>query len=81
MVSLQLDRNKASHDRKRRVWSTAFSDKALRGYETRMRVYREKLWTDLSAFSGQAVNITKWFDLYSWDVYVCRHQVSVQYPV
>ena len=67
-VSMQLDRNRASHDQRRRIWSAAFGDKALRGYEKRMRGYRDKLWDQLTAYSGQPINITKWLDLYAWDV-------------
>ncbi|KAL2868106.1 cytochrome P450 [Aspergillus lucknowensis] len=69
-VSLQLMRNPAQHHARRRVWSGAFSDKLLRGYEQRIRGYREKLVARLSemSMSGQPVNIRKWFSLYSFDV-------------
>lgn len=67
-VSLQTCRVRALHDQRRRIWSAAFGDKALRGYEQRIRVYRQKLMDQLAAFDGQPVNITKWVKLYSFDV-------------
>lgn len=51
-----------------REWSPAFSDKALRGYEQRMRGFRDKLFAQIAAFLGQPVNVSKWFNLYSFDV-------------
>ncbi|KAL4861311.1 hypothetical protein BDV12DRAFT_208149 [Aspergillus spectabilis] len=67
-VSLQLMRDPVQHHARRRVWSGAFSDKMLRGYEQRIRGYRAKLTNHLSEMSGQPVNIRKWFNLYSFDV-------------
>ncbi|KAH8703479.1 L-ornithine-N5-monooxygenase [Talaromyces proteolyticus] len=67
MVSLQTFREKSLHDERRRVWSTAFSDKALRGYEQRLRGYRNKLVDHLSTLDGRPINIKKWFNLYSFD--------------
>lgn len=68
MVSLQTLRVKAFHDRRRRVWSSAFSDKALRGYELRVQKFRNKLFAQIDAFSGRPINVSKWFNLYSFDV-------------
>jgi tryprostatin B 6-hydroxylase len=67
-IALQTFRVKAMHDQRRRAWSAAFSDKALRGYEQRMRVYQNKLMEQLATFNGKSVNATKWFNLYSFDV-------------
>ncbi|KAJ0414382.1 cytochrome P450 [Aspergillus carlsbadensis] len=69
-VSLQLMRDPVQHHARRRVWSGAFSEKLLRGYEERIRTYREELVSQLSKMSasGQPVNIRKWFNLYSFDV-------------
>jgi tryprostatin B 6-hydroxylase len=52
----------------RRLWSAAFSDKALRDYEQRIQGYRDKLVSQITAFSGQPVDISRWFNLYSFDV-------------
>ncbi|TVY15568.1 Tryprostatin B 6-hydroxylase [Lachnellula arida] len=68
MVSLQTIRQKALHDHRRRIWSTVFSDKALRGYEDRMKTYRSQLVYQINTFGGQPVNVTKWFNLYTFDV-------------
>ena len=67
-MSLQTMRQKAAHNARRRVWSLAFGDGALRGYEQRIRTYRDKLMTDLVALNGSPTNLTKWFNLYSFDV-------------
>ena len=66
--SLQTQRSRAAHDQRRRIWSPAFSDKALRGYEERIKKYRHKLIAQIEAFDGRPINATKWFNLYSFDV-------------
>ncbi len=68
LISIHTLRVKALHDQRRRIWSPAFSDKALRGYEERIKKYRNKLLTQIEAFDGQPVNVSKWFNLYSFDV-------------
>ena len=68
MDSLHTLRSKALHDQRRRVWSPAFSDKALRGYEERMKIYCNKLLSQIRAFDGQPVNFDKWSHLYTFDV-------------
>lgn len=67
-VSLVALRIKAQHDERRRLWSQAFSDKAIRGYEERIKKLREKLLAQIEAFDGQPINASKWFNLYSVDV-------------
>ncbi|KAL3476071.1 cytochrome P450 [Aspergillus californicus] len=67
-TSLQLIRDPEQHHIRRRVWSGAFSDRLVRGYEQRVRGYRKKLVERLIEMEGQAVNVKKWFDLYSFDV-------------
>lgn len=67
-VSMQTLRHKALHDQRRRVWSTAFSDKALRGYEKRIQVHRNKLLRQIEASAGRPFDLTKWFDLYNFDI-------------
>ena len=68
MVSLQTLRIKTLHDQRRREWSAAFSDKALRGYEDRIQRYRNKLISQVQAFDGRPFDAAKWFSLYSFDV-------------
>lgn len=36
-ISMHTTRSRAMHDRRRRIWAPAFSDKALRGYENRVQ--------------------------------------------
>ncbi|PWY85897.1 cytochrome P450 [Aspergillus heteromorphus CBS 117.55] len=66
--SLQAIRDAAEHQQRRRVWSTAFGSQQLRGYEQRVRKYRQKLVDRLASKDGHPVNVTKWFNLYTFDV-------------
>ncbi|KAJ5563110.1 hypothetical protein N7461_001871 [Penicillium sp. DV-2018c] len=69
MMSLHSYRDRAAHDQRRRVWSAGFGDRALRGYEKRIWVYRQKLFERLEEQAGSnlTVNISKWFNFYSYD--------------
>ena len=68
MVSMHTTRDKAQHNARRRVWSGAFSDKAVRGYEERIGTYQQQLVDQICAHKGEGVNVTKWFSMYSFDV-------------
>ncbi|KAF2087465.1 cytochrome P450 monooxygenase [Saccharata proteae CBS 121410] len=68
LTSMHTTRDRKFHDQRRRVWSTAFSDKSLRGYESRVQSYGDQLVRQLRAFSGQSVDVTKWFSLLAYDV-------------
>lgn len=68
LISMHTSRNKTLHDRRRRIWSPAFSDKALRGYEERIKPYGQQLVDQLAAFGGKPVNVTEWFDYFAFDV-------------
>lgn len=67
-TSMHTSRNRQMHDKRRRIWSPAFSDKALRGYEDRIRPYEDKLAEQLRAFGGKPVDATEWFNFFSFDV-------------
>lgn len=67
-TSLLTFRDKKTHTARRRVWSKAFSDKMIRGYEQRIKIYRQMLIDQLSARQNQPVNIRKWLYLYGFDV-------------
>ena len=67
-VSLHATRDRAFHDQRRRLWSTAFSDRALRGYEQRVTEYQNKLLERIDDNYGQSVNISRLFNFYSFDV-------------
>jgi cytochrome P450 len=68
LSSMHTTRSKALHDKRRRVWAPAFSDKALREYETQLDHFNDKVLTRFREFSGGPVDVTKWFNLYSFDV-------------
>lgn len=68
LTSMHTSRNRSMHDQRRKIWSPAFSDKALRGYEQRMKPYEEKLVQQIRAFGNQPVDVTEWFNYFSYDV-------------
>ncbi|KAF2099261.1 cytochrome P450 [Rhizodiscina lignyota] len=69
LTSLHTSRKRDMHDQRRKIWSPAFSDKALRGYEERMKPYENRLVEQLRAFGGvQPVNVSDWFNYFSYDV-------------
>jgi len=66
--SMHSTRSRADHDARRRIWSGAFSDKALRGYEERVQKYNKALIEQIDSFSGQPIDMSQWFNLWSFDV-------------
>lgn len=68
LVSMHQVRDKKLHDTRRRAWDRGFSAKALRDYESRVSLYGELLMKQLHAFGGKALNVSKWFNYYSFDV-------------
>ncbi|PGH28239.1 hypothetical protein AJ80_00130 [Polytolypa hystricis UAMH7299] len=68
LVSMHTYRDRAQHDRRRRVWSPAFSDKALRGYEQRMSRFLDQLVAKMTTLAGQPVNVKSWFNRYTYDI-------------
>ena len=67
MVSLQSTRSRILHNKQRRIWSTAFSDKALQGYEQRINVHQDRLLAHIASAGGR-VNVARSFNFYSFDV-------------
>ncbi|KAH7009562.1 benzoate 4-monooxygenase cytochrome P450 [Ilyonectria destructans] len=67
-VSLQMIRNKQEHIHRRRVWDRGFSAKALRDYEPRVVDYTDQLLAHFKASEGRPINVTDWFNFYSFDV-------------
>jgi hypothetical protein len=67
--SLIQTRDKKAHDARRRVWSPAFSDKAVQGYSHRIKTYDDQLVgrINVAAASGKSMNMSKWFHYYSFD--------------
>ncbi|OCK86317.1 cytochrome P450 [Lepidopterella palustris CBS 459.81] len=66
LPSLIAARDRSEHDKMRRNWSSAFSEKALRGYEQRIKIYEDQLAAAVS--SGKPINVSKCFNYYSFDV-------------
>lgn len=83
-ISMHTTRSRAMHDRRRRIWAPAFSDKALRGYETRVQSLNDLLITKLDETegttsvwnarnptdnaTGKPINATNLLNMYSFDV-------------
>ena len=68
VVSLQTFRDKREHDARRRVWSTAFGLNSVKGYETRLKPYQDKLLKRFEESEGRPVNVTEWFKFYNFDI-------------
>jgi len=68
LSSMHSTRDRAQHDVRRRIWSPAFSDKALRGYETRVEPFVDVLVKRIAEFKGQPINVSKWFNFFGYDV-------------
>lgn len=66
--SMHTSRDHQFHADRRRVWSKAFGDRALRGYERRIGVYMKLLMNRLRETEGHAVDAAKWFNHFSFDV-------------
>ncbi|KAL4868857.1 hypothetical protein BDV12DRAFT_208924 [Aspergillus spectabilis] len=66
--SLISVRDRKAHDRRRRIWSPAFSDRALRGYEVRIERYNTAFLRQIESFNGNPINIAKWFECWSFDI-------------
>ncbi|MCJ1237976.1 hypothetical protein MMC14_005963 [Varicellaria rhodocarpa] len=61
-------REKAQHDKRRRIWDRAFSARALESYEERLVYYAQVLENKIASLSGEPINITPWFYFYGFDV-------------
>ena len=68
IISLQTIRQREAHDARRRIWSTAFGDKALRGYEERIRPLQDQLLEHIASFEMRPFDLSKSFNLYTFDV-------------
>ncbi|KAF2177276.1 cytochrome P450, partial [Zopfia rhizophila CBS 207.26] len=67
-ISMNTTRDRAAHDRRRRILSPAFSDKALRGYAVRIQKFHDLFIKRIDESTGQPMNVTKWFGLHGFDM-------------
>ncbi|KAL3462033.1 cytochrome P450 monooxygenase [Aspergillus heterothallicus] len=67
-VSLQTDRDRKEHARRRKVWDQGFSSRALRDYEPRVSHYTDQLIDAIERNLGSTMDVSKWFNYYSFDV-------------
>ena len=68
MTSLQSTRSRETHDKRRRIWSAAFSDAAVRGYEQRIATYQDQLVSYIAARENGTVDANKVMSYYNSDV-------------
>jgi hypothetical protein len=68
MVSMQTTRNRALHDQRRRIWSRAFGEQSLRGYERRIAVFQDQLVRKVVETGRNPINVTELLHLYGFDV-------------
>ncbi|KAH7333161.1 cytochrome P450 monooxygenase-like protein [Rhexocercosporidium sp. MPI-PUGE-AT-0058] len=68
LLSLHQCRDRATHDRRRRVWDKGFSMKAIDSYESRVVSFANVLVEQLKSFGGKPLNSSLWFNYYSFDV-------------
>jgi len=67
-ISTNTTRDRAAHDRRRRILAPAFSDKALRGYASRLQKFHDLLTSQIDASAGKPMNVTKWFGYWGMDM-------------
>ncbi|KAL4892474.1 cytochrome P450 [Aspergillus ambiguus] len=63
-------RSKQDHQQRRRIWHPGFTESAVRGYESRIRPYRQQLMGRITSASeeGKPLDISKVFQWYGYDV-------------
>lgn len=67
LSSMHTTRDKKLHEKRRRIWAPAFSEKAVRDYETRISGLIDLLVTKIAAYKGTPANVKLWFNLFSFD--------------
>lgn len=67
LTSMHTTRSRDLHDRRRKVWVPAFSEKAVRDYEDRITGLINQLVEKIAAFKGSPVDVRVWFNLFSFD--------------
>ncbi|KAG2414635.1 hypothetical protein HFD88_003826 [Aspergillus terreus] len=70
VLSMQTMRSKEDHHQRRRIWNPGFTESAVRGYEKRVRPYRQQFMSHIASASddGKPLDISEVCQWYSYDV-------------
>ncbi|POR35382.1 Tryprostatin B 6-hydroxylase [Tolypocladium paradoxum] len=66
--NLYTTRDQKDHARRRKTWDKGLGPKALRDYEPRVAEYTAQLLQKLDESQGKPLNMSTWFNFYSFDV-------------
>ncbi|KAI9036030.1 cytochrome P450 [Aspergillus affinis] len=67
-ISLQLERDKKIHARRKKVWDRGLNDKSLRLYESRVVKYANQLVDVIEQHVDTSIDMAKWCNYYAFDV-------------
>ncbi|KAL8791206.1 MAG: hypothetical protein Q9213_000163 [Squamulea squamosa] len=69
-IAVNTTRDKAAHDRRRRVWDRAFSARSLRLYNQQIDEFVQQLRSQIGLLSDKerTINVSDWFYWFSFDV-------------
>ena len=67
LSSMHTTRSRQLHDKRRKVWAPAFSEKAIKDYETRITGLEEMLVSKIEENKGKPTDVKVWFNLFSFD--------------
>ncbi|RDL30137.1 uncharacterized protein BP5553_10415 [Venustampulla echinocandica] len=67
-MALNMIRDRPEHTKRRKDWDRGFSSRALRDYEPRVVKYTDQLVAHIQSTQGTPVNVSDWFNFYSFDV-------------
>ena len=68
LVNLHTARDRKVHELRRKVWSRAFSPKALQEYDSRVSTYSELFCRQIRAMNGKPFDASRWFKYFAFDV-------------
>ncbi|KAK1148117.1 hypothetical protein N8T08_010756 [Aspergillus melleus] len=67
-ISLQLERDKKIHARRRKVWDRGLNSKSLHLYESRVAKYASQLVNVVEEHVDTSIDMSKWCNYYAFDV-------------
>jgi cytochrome P450 len=68
LVNLHTTRDKKIHEKRRKVFSRAFSPQALRDYEPRINMHAEEFINQIKVMKGKPFRGDRWFKYFAYDV-------------